>query len=118
MDKDFSEGFCKDIADILDGCKRHKTDNCDISLEFPSGFLNMHIVFSATPRRCPMNDEMATTVELREIRRLIHDATGYRILTRNEVRQIAMILDHAVDREFANAEIEQEVASDVKVYRQ
>ena len=50
MNKDFSEGFCKDIADILEGCKRHKTDNCDIILEFPSGFLNMHIVFSATPK--------------------------------------------------------------------
>ena len=50
MDKDFSEGFCKDIADILEGCQRHKTDNCDIILEFPSGFLNMHIVFSATPK--------------------------------------------------------------------
>ena len=34
-----------------------------------------------------MNDEMATTAELRELRRLIHDATGYRLLRRSEVHQ-------------------------------
>lgn len=46
-----------------------------------------------------MNDEMATTADLRDLRRLIHDATGYRLLTRSEVYQIAIILEHAVDRE-------------------
>ena len=55
-----------------------------------------------------MNDEMATTADLRELRRLIHDVTGYRLLTRNEVHQIAMILEHAVDRELAKAVMEQE----------
>ena len=55
-----------------------------------------------------MNDEMATTADLRDLRRLIHEATGYRLLTRSEVHQIAIILEHAVDRELAKAVMEQE----------
>ena len=55
-----------------------------------------------------MNDEMATTADLRELRKLIHDVTGYRLLTRSEVHQIAIILEHAVDRELAKAVMEQE----------
>ena len=55
-----------------------------------------------------MNDEMATTADLRDLRRLIHDATGYRLLTRREVRQIAIILEHAVDRELKKEMMEQE----------
>lgn len=55
-----------------------------------------------------MNDEMATTADLRDLRRLIHDATGYRLLTRSEVYQITIILEHAVDRELAKAVMEQE----------
>ena len=54
-----------------------------------------------------MNDEMATTADLRDLRRLIHDATGYRLLTRSEVYQITIILEHAVDRELAKAVIQQ-----------
>ena len=55
-----------------------------------------------------MNDEMATTADLRDLRRHIHDATGYRLLTRSEVRQIAIILEHAVDRELKKEMMEQE----------
>lgn len=55
-----------------------------------------------------MNDEMATTADLRDLRRRIHDATGYRLLTRSEVYQITIILEHAVDRELAKAVMEQE----------
>lgn len=55
-----------------------------------------------------MNDEMATTVDLRDLRRLIHNVTEYRLLTRSEVYQITMILEHAVDRELAKAVMEQE----------
>lgn len=55
-----------------------------------------------------MNDEMATTADLRDLRRLIHEVTGYRILTRSEVHQIAIILGHAVDREHAKAVMEQD----------
>ena len=55
-----------------------------------------------------MNDEMATTADLRDLRRLIHDATGYRLFTRSEVYQITIILEHAVDRELAKAVMEQE----------
>ncbi len=55
-----------------------------------------------------MNDEMATTADLRDLRRLIRDATGYRLLTRSEVHQIAIILEHAVDRELEKEMMEQE----------
>lgn len=46
-----------------------------------------------------MNDEMATTADLGDLRRLIHNVTEYRLLTRSEVYQITMILEHAVDRD-------------------
>ena len=55
-----------------------------------------------------MNDEMATTADLRDLRRLIHDATGYRLLTRSEVRQIAIILEHAVEKKKKKEMMEQE----------
>ena len=55
-----------------------------------------------------MNDEMATTADLGDLRRLIHNVTEYRLLTRSEVYQITMILEHAVDRELAKAVMEQE----------
>lgn len=59
-----------------------------------------------------MNDEMATTADLRDLRRLIHDATGYRLLTRSEVYQITIILEHAADRELAKAVMEQEARNE------
>lgn len=59
-----------------------------------------------------MNDEMATTADLRDLRRLIHEVTGYRLLTRSEVHQIAIILGHAVDRELAKAVMEQEARNE------
>lgn len=59
-----------------------------------------------------MNDEMATTADLRDLRRLIHEVTGYRLLTRSEVHQIAIILEHAVDRELAKAVMEQEARNE------
>jgi hypothetical protein len=55
-----------------------------------------------------MNDELATTADLRDLRRFIHEVTGYRLLTRSEVHQIAIILEHAVDRELAKAVMEQD----------
>lgn len=55
-----------------------------------------------------MDDEMATTADLGDLRRLIHNVTEYRLLTRSEVYQITMILEHAVDRELAKAVMEQE----------
>ncbi len=59
-----------------------------------------------------MNDEMATTADLRDLRKLIHEVTGYGILTRSEVHQIAIILEHAVDRELAKAVMEQEARNE------
>ncbi|SCI93860.1 Uncharacterised protein [uncultured Clostridium sp.] len=55
-----------------------------------------------------MDDEMATTADLGDLRRLIHNVTEYRLLTRSEVYQITMILEHAVDRELAKAVMEQD----------
>lgn len=55
-----------------------------------------------------MNDEMATTADLRLLRKIIHDVTGYRLLTKGEAHQITMILEHAVDRELAKEVMKQE----------
>ena len=45
-DKEFSKGFFEDVQDILKLCAEEKTNNCDLTLEFDCGKLNMHIVFS------------------------------------------------------------------------
>lgn len=49
MDKEFSKGFCEDVQDILKFCAEEKTNNCDLTLEYDCGKLNMHIVFSPIP---------------------------------------------------------------------
>lgn len=49
-------------------------------------------------------NEMSTPADNRELRKIIHTATGCGILTKAEIVQIAMIVDHALDREFANLE--------------
>lgn len=46
MDKDFSEGFLHDIADLLEECGKHKTDNVDITFPFGDKKLNINITFS------------------------------------------------------------------------
>ena len=46
MDKDFSEGFMHDIADLLDRCKENKTDNVDLIFTFGDKELNVNITFS------------------------------------------------------------------------
>lgn len=46
MDKDFSEGFMHDIADLLEECEKHKTDNVDITFSFGDKKLNINITFS------------------------------------------------------------------------
>ncbi len=50
MYKEFSKGFVEGVQDILKFCAEEKTDNCDLTLEYDCGKLNMHIVFSATPK--------------------------------------------------------------------
>ncbi len=55
-----------------------------------------------------MNDEMATPVDSRNLRKIIWEATAYGILTKGEIVEIAKIVDGAIDREIAKAEVEQE----------
>ena len=49
-------------------------------------------------------NEMSTPADNRELRKIIHTATGYGILTKAEIVLIAKIVDHAIDRELANLE--------------
>lgn len=49
MDKEFPKGFVEGVQDILKFCAEKKTNNCDLTLEFDCGKLNMHIVFSPIP---------------------------------------------------------------------
>lgn len=46
MNKDFSEGFMHDIADLLELCKENNTDNVDLSFSFGDKVLNVNITFS------------------------------------------------------------------------
>nr|DAU15693.1 MAG TPA: hypothetical protein [Caudoviricetes sp.] len=46
MDKDFSEGFLHDIADLLKECVKHNTDNVDITFSFGDRKMTMNITFS------------------------------------------------------------------------
>ena len=46
MEKEFSEGFLHDLADLLDYCKDNKTDNIDLHFVFGSKRLKMNIIFS------------------------------------------------------------------------
>ena len=46
MDKEFSEGFLHDLADLLDYCKDNKTDSIDLHFAFGNKRLKMNIVFS------------------------------------------------------------------------
>ena len=47
IDKEFSKGFVEGVQDILKFCAENKTNNCDLTVEYDWGKLNMHIVFSA-----------------------------------------------------------------------
>ena len=46
MDKDFSEGFMHDIADLLECCKENNTDNVDLKFNFEDLELKVNITFS------------------------------------------------------------------------
>lgn len=49
-------------------------------------------------------NEMSTPADNRELRKIIHTATGYGILTKAQIVLIAKIVDHAIDRELGKAE--------------
>ena len=46
MEKEFSEGFLHDLADLMDYCKDNKTDSIDLHFIFGNKRLKMNIVFS------------------------------------------------------------------------
>ena len=46
MEKEFSEDFLHDLADLLDYCKDNKTDNIDLHFVFGNKRLKMNIIFS------------------------------------------------------------------------
>ena len=49
-------------------------------------------------------NEMSTPADNRELRKIIHTATGYGILTKVEIVLIAKIVDRAIDRELEKTE--------------
>ena len=46
MDKDFSEGFMLDIADLLEYCVENKTDNVELNFNINGTELVVDIAFS------------------------------------------------------------------------
>ena len=46
MDKNFSNGFMQDIADLLEACMENKTDNVDLDFEINGIHLGVNITFS------------------------------------------------------------------------
>lgn len=46
MDKDFSEGFMHDVADLLEYCAENNTDNVDLIFTFGDKELNVNVTFS------------------------------------------------------------------------
>lgn len=51
-------------------------------------------------------NKMSTPADNRDLRKIIHIATGYGILTKAEIVLIAKIVDHAIDREIEKSEKE------------
>ncbi len=45
MEKEFSEGFLHDLADLMDYCVDNNTDNIDLHFAFGNKKLKMNIVF-------------------------------------------------------------------------
>lgn len=45
-DKEFSEGFMYDLADLLKLCMENKTDNVDLCFDFNGTALGVNITFS------------------------------------------------------------------------
>lgn len=46
MDKEFSEGFLYDVADLLEACMENETDNIDLIFDCNGTKLKMDITFS------------------------------------------------------------------------
>lgn len=46
MDKEFSEGFMHDVADLMEVCKENNTDNVNLVFTVGDNELNINITFS------------------------------------------------------------------------
>ena len=46
MDKEFSEGFLHDLADLLDMCSKEDTDTISLSFDINGRQLNVEMTFS------------------------------------------------------------------------
>lgn len=46
INKEFSDGFIKDLADIIDSCIENQTDSATIKFEFGGRILNVEMKFS------------------------------------------------------------------------
>ena len=46
VEKDFSEGFMHDVADLLDGCMKEKTDTAEVILNVNGKELHITMTFS------------------------------------------------------------------------
>lgn len=45
MDKEFSEGFMRDLADLLDICEKDKTDNVELTFDTERAILTVDFSF-------------------------------------------------------------------------
>ena len=50
MDKDFSEGFMHDLADLLEVCMKGKTDTVELDFDINGNQLHVEITFSVKER--------------------------------------------------------------------
>ena len=46
MEKEFSEGFMHDLADLLQECGKNQTDNVSLEFEVGGKLLDVNITFS------------------------------------------------------------------------
>lgn len=46
MDKEFSEGFMQDLADLLELCMKNKTDSMELDFDYSGKHLKVDISFS------------------------------------------------------------------------
>jgi hypothetical protein len=45
-EKDFSDGFVKDLADLLEFCMKNKTDSTELTFDYGGNRLKVDITFS------------------------------------------------------------------------
>ena len=50
MEKEFSEGFMQDLADLLQYCMENKTDSVELGFDYDKTYLQVNITFSVKER--------------------------------------------------------------------